>query len=146
MALIKRIMVKYFKHLGYNKDLKEIARKLRNDSTPAEIRLWTKLLRAKQMKGYQFLRQRPVLNYIADFMCKELRLIIEVDGESHEHEHQWFKDELRQKELEEYGFTILRFWDEEIFNDLENISRVIEHWIDSHPPAPPSKGELQFKR
>jgi len=136
-------MTKYFDHLGYNKDLKEIARKLRNDSTPAEIRLWTKLLRSKQMKGYQFLRQRPVLNYIADFMCKELRLIIEVDGESHEHNQQWYKDEIRQKELEDYGFTILRFWDDEIFNDLENVSRVIEHWIDIHPPAPPSKGELR---
>lgn len=96
-------MAKYFNHLGYNKDLKEIARKLRNDSTPAEIRLWVKLLRAKQMKGYQFLRQRPVLNYIADFMYKELRLIIEVDGGSHEYEHQWYKDELRQKELENMG-------------------------------------------
>ena len=90
MAPIKYIMTEYFDHLGYHKDLKEIARKLRNDSTPAEIRLWTKLLRSKQMKGYQFLRQRPVLNYIADFMCKELRLIIEVDGESHEQNQQWY--------------------------------------------------------
>ena len=88
------------------------------------------------MKGYQFLRQRPFLNYIAYFMCKELRLIIEVDEENYEQEYHWYKDELRQKELEEYGFTILRFWDEEIFNDLENVSRVIEHWTDSHPPAP----------
>jgi len=103
-------MAKYFNHLGYNRDLKKIARKLRNDSTPAEIRLWTKLLRAKQMKGYQFLRQRPFLNYIAYFMCKELRLIIEVDEENYEQEYHWYKDELRQKELEEYGFTIIRFW------------------------------------
>lgn len=61
------------------------------------------------MKGYQFLRQRPVLNYIPDFMCKDLRLIIEVHGESHEQEHQWYKDEVRQNELENYGFTIIRF-------------------------------------
>ena len=79
-------------------------------------------------------------------MCKELRLIIEVDGESHEHNKQWYKDEIRQKELEDYGFTILRFWDDKIFNDLENVSRVIEHWIESHPPAPHSKGEVKFNR
>lgn len=88
-------MTKKFTHLEYNKELNEIARKLRKESTPAEIRLWTKLLHAKKMKGYQFLRQRPVLNYIADFMCKELKLIIEVDGESHESEDQWYKDKKR---------------------------------------------------
>jgi very-short-patch-repair endonuclease len=93
-------MTKKFNHLGYIKGLKEIARKLRKNSTPAEIRLWTKLLRAKKMNGYQFLRQRPVLNLIADFMCKELKLIIEVDGESHESENQWYKDTERQRELE----------------------------------------------
>lgn len=134
-------MNKKFDHLGYNKDLKELARKLRKDSTPAEIRLWSELLRAKKMKGYQFLRQRPVLNYIADFMCKKLRLIIEVDGYSHESEKQWYKDRIRQEELEEYGFTILRFTDDEVLNDLDNVHRVIEQWIESHPPAPPSKGE-----
>ena len=133
--------MKKFDHVGYNKNLKEIARKLRNNSTPAEIKLWEELLRAKKMLGYQFLRQRPVMNYIADFMCKELRLIVEVDGESHHQEYQWTKDKSRQKELEDAGFTVLRFNDDEIFDDIENVSRVLEHWIESHPPAPPSKGE-----
>lgn len=134
-------MAKQFDHLAYNKKLKELARKLRKDSTPAEIRLWSELLRAGKMKGYTFLRQRPVLNYIADFMCKELKLIIEVDGYSHNFERQWYKDKSRQRELEEHGFTVLRFWDEEIFKDLENVSQIIEQWIESHPPAPPSKGD-----
>ncbi len=73
-------------------------------------------------------------------MCKELKLIIEVDGESHESEKQWYKDKERQRELEDYGFTILRFLDDEIFNDLENVSRVIEQWIAS--PCAPSKGDI----
>ncbi|NBC03562.1 MAG: DUF559 domain-containing protein [Bacteroidetes bacterium] len=124
-----------------NKNLKQIARRLRNESTKAEIKLWNEVLRGSQIHGYTFLRQRPVLNYIPDFMCKELKLIIEVDGESHESEKQWYKDTERQRELEEFGFTVLRFLDDEIINDLENVSRVIEHWIESHPPAPPSKGE-----
>ncbi|HKK44292.1 MAG TPA: endonuclease domain-containing protein [Balneolaceae bacterium] len=125
-------MKKQYKHLGYNKGLKGLARKLRKDSTPAEIRLWSELLRGGKMKGYTFLRQRPVLNYIADFMCKELKLIIEVDGYSHNFERQWYKDQSRQKELEDKSFTVMRFWDKEIFNDIENVYRVIEQWIEEH--------------
>ena len=140
MAKPTNVVMKKYDHAGYNKNLREIARKLRNNSTPAEIRLWKELLRAKQMLGYQFLRQRPVLNFIADFMCKELQLIIEVDGESHD-DYQWVKDQSRQKELEDAGFIVLRFTDEEIFKDIENVSRVLKHWIEGHPPAPPSKGE-----
>ncbi|NBC64715.1 MAG: DUF559 domain-containing protein [Bacteroidetes bacterium] len=132
--------MKKFNHADYNKNLKEIARKLRNNSTPAEIKLWKELLRAKKMLGYQFLRQRPVKNYIADFMCKELRLIIEVDGESHNHEYQWTKDKSRQKELEDAGFTVLRFNDDEVFDDIQNVSRVLEQWIEVHPPCAPFEG------
>ena len=128
-------------NFGYNKDLKELAKKLRKDSTKAEVRLWSESLRAGKMMGYTFLRQRPVLNYIADFMCKELQLIIEVDGFTHEDERQWYKDIERQKELEKKGFTILRFSDEEVKKDLKNVERVIEKWIMDHPPAPPSKGD-----
>ena len=130
-----------FDHLGYNKDLKELARQLRKNATKAEVRLWSELLSRGQMKGYTFLRQRPVLNYIADFMCKELRLIIEVDGYTHLNDRTWKKDVNRQIELEEYGFTVLRFSDEEILSDLDNVQRVITGWIESHPPAPPSKGD-----
>lgn len=65
---------------SYNKSLQPFANKLRKEMTKAEVCLWKYVLRAGQMNGYKFRRQRPVLNYIADFMCKELRLIIEVDG------------------------------------------------------------------
>lgn len=132
-------MKKEHDHLAYNKKLKEKARKLRNNSTKAEIRLWSELLRARKMLGYQFLRQRPVINYIADFMCKELKLIIEVDGYSHHFEEQWEKDMKRQKELEDFGFTVLRFSDDEIMEDIENVERTLVGWIEGHPPAPPSK-------
>ncbi len=136
-------MKKKFEHLGYNKKLKELARNLRKHSTKAEIRLWSEVLRAGKMKGYTFLRQRPVLNYIADFMCKELKLIIEVDGATHNREEQWYKDRERQKELEEYGFTVLRFSDDEIQKNLEGVYKELERWIDNHPPAPPSKGDYK---
>jgi len=133
------------KNLYYNKDLKTLARNLRNDSTKAEIRLWTELLRGKQT-GYTFLRQRPVLNYIADFLCKKLKLIIELDGYSHEFEQQWKKDKDRQKELEEAGFKILRFTDDQVMKDLRNVESEIIYWvgrleaIKRQDSIPPSKG------
>ncbi|NGP75390.1 DUF559 domain-containing protein [Balneolaceae bacterium YR4-1] len=136
-------MKKQFNHFGYNKKLKALARNLRNNSTKAEIRLWSEVLRARKMKGYTFLRQRPVLNYISDFMCKELKLIIEVDGVTHNYEKQWYKDKQRQKELEEHGFTVLRFSDDDIQKNLQGVYKDLERWIESHPPAPPSKGDYQ---
>ena len=71
---------------NYNKNLQPYANRLRKEMTKAEACLWKYVLRAGTMKGFQFRRQRPVLNYIADFMCKELMLIIEVDGITHHFE------------------------------------------------------------
>jgi hypothetical protein len=68
----------------YNKVLRDYANKNRKEMTRAEACLWKYALSKGQMEGYQFLRQSPVLNYIADFMCKELMLIIEVDGLTHQ--------------------------------------------------------------
>lgn len=62
-------------------------------------------IKGRMLKGYQFRRQRPVLQYIADFMCKELKLIIEVDGITHQWEETAQKDEVRQKKLEDAGFN-----------------------------------------
>ena len=70
----------------YNTNLQPFANKLRKRMTKAEACLWKYALRASKMKGYSFRRQRPVLNYIADFMCQELFLIIEVDGITHQDE------------------------------------------------------------
>jgi very-short-patch-repair endonuclease len=124
----------------YNKNLKEHARRLRKQATKAEVKLWNEVLRGRQMHGYTFLRQRPVQFFIADFMCKELMLIIEVDGFSHEWEEQWVLDQQRQKRLEELGFTVLRFTDEEVLTDIRNVERVIEVWVLDHPPVPLRRG------
>lgn len=96
--------------------------------TKAEACLWKYALRAKQM-GYTFNRQRPVLNYIADFMCKDLNLIIEVDGYSHLLEEVQEKDIIRQQNLEEAGFTILRFKDEDVLRNIKNTRMVISNVI-----------------
>jgi len=98
--------------------------------TKAEACLWKYVLRASKMKSYGFRRQRPVLNYIADFMCKELMLIIEVDGSIHELEDVRKNDEQRQRALEEAGFTVLRFTNEEVLTNIQFVSSFLEDWIE----------------
>ncbi len=99
--------------------------------TKSEACLWKYLLRAGQLQGYKFRRQRPVLNYIADFMCPELMLIIELDGITHLNEEVARKDEIRQQALESVGFTVLRFHDEEVLRDIRNVERVLESFIEN---------------
>ena len=116
---------------NYNKRLKTFARTHRNDSTKAEIRLWCEVLRNSQLFGYPFLRQRPIGNYLADFFCKELKLIIEVDGLSHHFEEVVKADQKREMELVDLGYNILRFNDDEVMNDLPNVIRTLQFWIEA---------------
>ena len=114
---------------NYNKQLQPYANKLRKEMTKAEACLWKYILKAGQLKGYQFRRQRSILKYIADFMCMELMLIIEVDGISHHWEETILKDKKKQDDLEAAGFTVLRFKDEEVLNDLNAVHDFLEEWI-----------------
>jgi very-short-patch-repair endonuclease len=116
----------------YNPALKELAQSLRNSMTKAECCLWKYVLKARKMNGYQFLRQRPVLDYIADFMCKELLLIIEVDGISHQFDDVEINDLKRQQKLEQVGFTVLRFQDGEILNNIGDVIYAIENWVNQN--------------
>ncbi len=115
------------KDYHYNKKLKPFAKELRNNSTKAEIRLWAELLRAKKLLGYPFLRQRPIGAYIADFLSKDLKLIIEVDGSSHNMKHEY--DENRDEEFLALGYTTLRFTNDEVLYNIEGVKLALEHWI-----------------
>ena len=121
---------KYSNH-GYNKNLQPYANRLRKEMTKAEACLWKYILKAKQLRGYQFLRQRPVLNYIADFICMELMLIIEVDGLTHHWEETIHKDKKKQTDLEAAGFTVLRFNDDEVLNNIKVVHDYLGNWIES---------------
>ena len=114
----------------YNKELQPYANELRKSMTKAEACLWKYALKARMLKGYQFRRQRPVLKYIADFMCKELSLVIEVDGISHTVGETIRKDELKQKALEKAGFTVLRFTDEEVLKSMSLVVETLEAWVE----------------
>ena len=93
------------------------------------------------MHGYQFMRQKPIGNYIVDFCCSKLRLIIEIDGESHDHEVSYKADLYRQNELEKLGLNFLRFDDLEAKKDMLNVLRTIENYVltfeeKGQPPSP----------
>ena len=141
------------KNHQYNKKLNPLACNLRHTMTKAEACLWKYALRAGMMCGYSFRRQRPIGSYIADFVCLELRLIIEVDGVTHLHEETQVKDLVKEAYLKQEGFTILRFTDEEVLKNMEAVKLNIERCIgllnenvflaeecSKSPPPAPSKG------
>ena len=113
----------------YNSNLRDKARYLRKNMTKAEASLWKYALKGKKMLGYKFNRQRPVLNYIVDFMCKDLMIVIEIDGYSHNFEEVVDKDETKQYNLENVGFTVLRYNDEDILENMENVLLDIKQHI-----------------
>jgi len=115
----------------YNKTLRPLAKALRNNMTKAEACLFKYALRAGQMNGYSFTRQRPVLNYIADFMCKELCLVIEVDGLTHLDNEVIERDKIKERDLKESGFYFIRFRDEEILNRIDLVILKIQNFIDN---------------
>ena len=117
------------KIIPYNPILKERAHELRNNSTFSEIMLWNHL-KKKQMRGFDFDRQRPIDNYIVDFYCKDLFLAIEIDGESHYGKE--FKDKIRDVRLNQLGITVLRFDDLDVRYNLEKVLKTIELWIDEN--------------
>ena len=121
----------------YNKSLQPFAKELRENMTKAEVCLWKYVLKAGKLKGYKFRRQRPILNFITDFMCTDIMLIVEVDGITHNYDDVVEKDIKRQKDLESAGFKVIRFNDEEILIDIENVERVLLGYIDEYENSTP---------
>ncbi len=114
----------------YNKHLKHPAKRLRNEMTKAEASLWKYILSKRQVYGQQFRRQRPIDNYIVDFVCLPLNLIIEVDGITHTYEEVTGNDKIRQLKLESLGFKIIRFTDEEVLTSISSVYRNIAYEVE----------------
>ena len=112
--------------IPYRQDLRLKARQLRNNSTLSEVLLWQEI-KDRKLLGYQFHRQVPMLNYIVDFYCHELKLAIEIDGDSHEYKVGY--DKMRQKELEAYGIHFLRFDDLDVKKNIRYVLDEIMHHI-----------------
>jgi very-short-patch-repair endonuclease len=129
--------------LWYNPKLKMLARQLRKNSTLAEIILW-KSIKGKAL-DYEFHRQVAVNEFIIDFYCHELKLAIEVDGYTHDYNFE--NDYIRQKKLESFGITFVRFTDEDVKRHINDVIRALQIIISelekrllTSPPLP-SKGE-----
>lgn len=129
----------------YNKKLNSLATQLKKQMTKSEACMWKYLLQSKQFFNYLFRRQRPILNYIVDFCCLDLLLIIEVDGITHEHDYAIKKDLIRDTKLKEIGFTVFRFDSGMVLKNTVEIDIILTQWmIDNEyyfcPPPTPSLG------
>lgn len=103
-----------------------LAKKLRQDQTKQETTVWN-LLRNHKINGLKFKRQYPIGNYIVDFVCHEIQLIIEIDGGQHNDDEHKIYDIERSQYLNSRGYTVIRFWNNEIDNNLEGVyQRIIE--------------------
>ncbi len=124
--------------IHYNSNLKKLAAELRTHSTQSEVFLWEEL-KAKRLEGYRFVRQKPIGEYIVDFYCKEVGLVIELDGLSHQSEETMDKDERKEEYLRSIGLRVLRFEDEDVIRDRDNVLRVIVDALHT-PPTPSQEG------
>ena len=113
------------KIIPYNKHLKAFARELRKNMTPSEKILWERIRR--KSLGIEFHRQVPILNFIVDFYCHEIGLVIEIDGSIHK--HNFLEDAERQGKMEAHGIRFLRFTNDEVLNSLERVIKEIENYI-----------------
>ncbi|MBI4993045.1 MAG: endonuclease domain-containing protein [Candidatus Magasanikbacteria bacterium] len=108
----------------YNiKPMTTVRRKLRKEMPLGEVRLW-RVLRDRNL-GFKFRRQYSIGPFITDFCCSTVKLVIEVDGLTHENEDAVFYDKQRQEYLESRGFTVIRFSSAEMFTDLQDVVKKI---------------------
>ncbi|PBB36796.1 endonuclease domain-containing protein [Mesorhizobium sp. WSM3868] len=100
------------------------AKSMRKVMTDAELKLWNEL-RAHRLMGLGFRRQFPIAGYIVDLACPEKRLIVEVDGSQHGDAGRADADAIRTKRLEQDGWTVLRFWNDDVLRDMDNVCQHI---------------------
>ena len=120
-----------------------LAKQLRRKQTEAEKKLWAKL-RNRQLDGVKFRRQQPLGSYIIDFISFDEKLIIEIDGGQHNELHTMEKDEQRTTWLESEGFHVIRFWNNEVMQNIEGVLMKIKEYLvmRTHPHlTSPIKGE-----
>lgn len=103
-------------------------RELRKKSTPQEVIVWSRL-KGRKFKNLKFRRQHLFIKYVADFVCLEKKLIIEIDGSQHKEDNQRRHDKERTAFLEGLGFRILRFWNNEVNKNLDGVFLKIEGFL-----------------
>ena len=123
-------------------NLKERSREHRKDPTKAEEVLWQAIRNSKL--GYKFRRQHAIHIYIADFVCLDKKLIVEVDGGYHQDENQQYIDAQRTHDLNALGFTVIRFTNDEVLSELENVVEKIKlNLAENRSPSLMERGEAR---
>ena len=110
------------------------ARRLRLSSTNAELRLWNRL-RSRSIEGRKFVRQEPIGPYVVDFVCREARSIVEVDGGQHSDSK---KDRIRDQWLTEHNYRVMRFWNHEVLGNTAGVLEVIADAVRAESPPHPT--------
>lgn len=108
-----------FAYLPYNKNLVALAIENRKNPTKAESKIWNEVLRKRQLACYKFLRQKPIDNFIVDFYCSELRLVVEIDGDSHAETVEY--DLERTRILNLLGLNVVRYTNDEVLRNFEGV-------------------------
>lgn len=108
------------------------SRRLRVNQTDAEAKLWSRL-KGRQLSGAKFVRQEPVGRYVCDFVCREMKLVVEADGGQHSESK---RDLVREDYLSILGYRTLRFWNNDILSNIEGVLSVIESELGDSSPSP----------
>ena len=131
---------------GANVTKTSLARQLRKNATPAERKLW-RYLRSRSLAGFKFVRQEPIGPYVVDFLCREQRLVIEVDGGQHADNR---RDAVREQWLVAHRYRVLRFWNNEVLGNIEGVWDTIFAAASAaappHPDPLPASGEREPPR
>ena len=118
---------------AYNKQLKNLSRANRKSGNLSEVLLWHELQQSKL--GVRFIRQKPIGNYIADFYCREKKLVIEIDGWTHDNKYEYDKN--RDEYMKNLGIHVLRISDKDVKQDMTNVLIWIKHNIENLQTNPP---------
>jgi len=128
---------------GANVTKTDMARRLRRNLTIAERKLW-RHLRSRSLAGFKFVRQEPIGPYVVDFVCREKRLVVEVDGGQHADNK---RDAIRDQWLAEHRYRVLRFWNNEVLGNIEGVWETIFAAASAaappHPDPLPACGERE---
>lgn len=129
----------------YHDHLVALARINRKNPTPAEHKMWSEILRRRQVTGFKFLRQKPIDGYIVDFYCAALALVIEIDGDSHADKTEY--DVERTRILNAYDLQVIRYTNDEVLGNPEGVYlHLVKHILARREVLPlspsPDKGRL----
>lgn len=125
---------------GTTPQIEAEARRLRHNMTPAEKALWDALC-GKKLDGLKFRAQHPVGPFILDFWCPAVKLVVEIDGGVHRDQQDY--DDARTKQLESYGYRVIRFQNDQVLTNLPSVLEKIRVAAKSSPPYPPNLGGNQ---